>query len=181
MTDLRAPYIEARERLHILLDGLDDDAFNAKPAPDAWSAAECIVHLNKIAKGYLPLMEAAAAKSEPTGAPPFRYGIVSKFFIDSVRPGSRPIPTGAPMRPPAADGLRSAIDRARVVDRFDADTDRYLAVIDAAEGLDLSCIKIRSPFLRVLRLPLGAFLEAMGLHSVRHVAQAERAVAARTA
>ncbi|WP_412067618.1 DinB family protein [Rubrivirga sp. IMCC43871] len=180
MTDLKAPYLDARARLRTLLDGLDDEAFNAKPARDSWSAGECLVHLNKIAKGYLPVMEEAVARGGPTGAPPFRYGFVSRKFIGALQPGTRPLPTGGPMKPPATEGLRSNIDRARVVSRFEADIDRYLAVIDAAEGLDLARIKIRSPFMTLLRLPLGAFLEAMGVHSVRHIAQAERAVAERT-
>ncbi|WP_412063153.1 DinB family protein [Rubrivirga sp. IMCC45206] len=180
MTDLKAPFLDARARLAALLEGIDDDTFNARPGPDKWSAAECVVHLNKIAKGYLPVMEEAAARSEPRGEGPFRYGFVARKFVDSLRPGSRPIPTGGPMKPPASEGLRSDIDRDRAVARFDADIDRYLAVIDAAEGLDLARIKIRSPFMKLLRLPLGAFIEALGVHAVRHVMQAERAVAERT-
>ena len=40
---------------------------------------------------------------------------------------------------------------------------------------------MRSPVLPLLKLPVGALLEAMGLHSLRHVLQAERAVAGATA
>ena len=57
---------------------------------------------------------------------------------------------------------------------FDAYTERFIAVCEAADGLDLARIKVRSPFLKLLRLPLGAFLDAMGLHAIRHVQQAER-------
>ncbi len=179
MSDLSAPYLESQARLHALLDGLSDDAFNAKPSETSWSAGECVVHLNKIAKGYLPRMEAAVADpAAPRGEGPFRYGWVSRLFIGSVTPGSRALPTAGAMKPPEADGLRSAVDRPRAVERFDADIARYLAVIDAGAGLDLGRIRIASPFLAVLRLPLGAFLEAMGQHSLRHVLQAERAVAA---
>lgn len=179
MPDLKAPYVESRDRLHALIDGLSDDAFNAKPSEKSWSAGECVVHLNKIAKGYLPEMEAVVADpSAPRGEGPFRYGWLSRRFIASVRPGSRNLPTAGAMKPPEVGGLRSDIDRSRAVERFDADIDRYLAVIDASEGLDLGRIKIASPFLSILRLPLGAFLEAMGQHSLRHVLQAERAVAA---
>jgi hypothetical protein len=179
MSDLKAPYVASQERLHALLDGLSDDAFNTKPGETRWSAGECVVHLNKIAKGYLPKMEAAVAVPDaPRGEGPFHYGWLSRLFISSVTPGSRNLPTAGAMKPPEADGLRSDVDRQRAVGRFDADIGRYLAVIDAADGLDLARIKIASPFLSVLRLPLGAFLDAMGQHSLRHVLQAERAVAA---
>lgn len=179
MSNLKAPYLESQQRLHALLDGLSDDAFNAKPSEKSWSAGECVVHLNKIAKGYLPKMEAAVADpAAPRGEGPFRYGWLSRRFIASVTPGSRSLPTAGAMKPPAADGLRSAVDRQRAVEHFDADVARYVAVIEAAGGLDLARIKIASPFLSILRLPLGAFLDAMGQHSLRHVLQAERAVAA---
>ena len=176
MTDLAAPYLEAQRRLRALADAVDDDLFNRKPAPKAWSAGECVVHLNKMAKGYLPVFEAAVAKTQPRAAGPFAYGWVSRKFIDAVRPGSRPIPTAGAMKPPAsADARQSSVDRARALERFDQDIARFLGVIEASEGMDLARIKVRSPFLPILRLPLGAFVEAMGLHCVRHVQQAERA------
>lgn len=176
MTDLKAPYVEARDRLLALVDGLSDDAFNHKPSPKSWSAGECVVHLNTMAKDYLPRLEEAAAREGPRGEGPFRYGWLGRRFIAAVTPGSRPMPTAPAMKPPASGAARSAIDMDRAVGRFVSDTDRFLAVVDAADGLDLARIKIRSPFLAVLKLPLGVFIEAMGVHNLRHVAQAERAV-----
>ena len=178
MTDLVAPYHDARDRLDALVDGLSHEAFNRKPSAKAWSAGECVVHLNKMAKGYLPRLEAAASRSEPRAEGPFEYGWIARRFIEAVRPGSRAIPTAGAMKPPASEGRLSDVDPDRAVQRFHADVERYAAAIHEAEGLDLARIKVRSPFLPVLRLPLGAYFEALGLHAVRHVAQAERAVAA---
>ena len=168
-------FTEAQNRLHALLDAVDDDTFNQKPSAKGWSAAECVVHLNKIAKGYLPVMEEAVGRGGPRGEGPYTWGFVARRFVDAVRPGSRPIPTAGAMKPPAVTGLRSDIDRERVVARFDADVERWLALCESCGDLDLSQIKIRSPFLPLMKLPLGAFLEAMGVHAVRHVGQAERA------
>ena len=174
--DLAAPFLEAQRRLHALADATSDDAFNRKPGPKAWSAGECVVHLNKMAKGYLPVFEGAVAGDPPRGQGPFEYGWVSRRFIDAVRPGARPIPTARAMKPPASDDARqSDVDRARALERFDKDVARYVAVVEAADGLDLGRIKVRSPFLPILKLPLGAFLDAMGQHCLRHVGQAERA------
>ncbi len=176
MTDLAAPYLEAQRRLHALVDAIDDDAFNRKPTPKSWSAGECVVHLNQIAKGNLPIFEDAVSRPQPRSSGPFTYNWFARKFIDAVRPGSRPIPTGGAMKPPpSSDARQSAVDRARAVERFDADIDRYLAVIEASEGMDLAAVKVHSAFLPLVKLPLGAFIEAMGLHSVRHVEQAERA------
>ena len=179
MPDLKAPYVESRDRLLALLDGLPDDAFNAKPSAKGWSAGECVVHLNTMAKRYLPELEAAVADPQaPRAEGPFRYGWAGRQFVKAVTPGSRALPTAPAMKPPSADGLCSDVDRQRAVGRFTDDIDRYLAVIDAADGLDLGAIRLRSPFASFIRFPLGVFLEAMGQHSLRHVLQAERAVAA---
>lgn len=173
-----ALYLESHSRLHALLEDLPEEAFNQKPAPGSWSVGECVVHLNRTSAGYLPGLEAAASKTGPRGRGPFTYGWVATRFVDALRPGGRPMPTARSMKPPRSAGDRSGIDRAREVARFDADTERFQRVIARADGLDLRRIGVRSPFLPVLRLPLGACLEALGHHAVRHVLQAERAAAA---
>lgn len=171
-------FATSRDRLHALVEATDAEAFNRKPSVKGWSAGECVVHLNKTAKAYLSEMDALITPDAPRGAGPYEWGWMSRRFIEAVRPGSRPLPTGGGMKPPRSEGLRSAVDRERAVARFDADTDHWLALCERAEGIDLSRIKMRSPFLPILRLPVGVFLEAMGLHALRHVGQAERAVQA---
>ena len=179
MTDLAAAYIEARERLLTLTDGMTHEAYNAKPSESSWSVSECVVHLNTIAKGYLPALEADVADpNAPRGTGPFRYGWAGRKFVGMLRPGTRAMPTAGAMKPPEATGLISEIDLDRSLTRFRDDIDRYVAVVEAADGLELAAIKIRSPFLKLMRFQLGVFLEAMGQHCLRHVGQAERAVAA---
>ena len=174
----RQTYVDARNRLLALLDGLPDDAFNAKPSAKGWSAGECVVHLNKTHRDYLPQFEAVAERDEPRGEGPWAYGWMATRFVEAVRPGSRPLPTGGKLKPPSADGLRSEIDRGRAVSRFEADIEALVAAVERMDGLDLGAIKMRSPVLPVIRFPVGAFVEAMGLHALRHVMQAERAVEA---
>jgi hypothetical protein len=167
-------YANAQSLAHAVADALTDEAFNWKPDAKRWSVGECFLHLNTMAKGYLPVLEAAVAADGPRADGPYRYGWVSRRFIAAVRPGSRPMPTGGAMKPPAAHGGRSAVDKARALDGFDAYTERFVGVVRASDGLDLARIRVASPFLPLLRLPLGAFLEALGLHNVRHMQQAER-------
>ncbi|OZC02497.1 DinB family protein [Rubricoccus marinus] len=174
LTSYASAYRQSQTDAHRIADGLTDEQFNWKPSPKSWSVGECIVHLNTIAKGYLPAFEDAASREAPRASGPFTYGFVARKFTDAVRPGSRAIPTGGPMKPPATTGTQSAIDKARAMASFDGYTDRLVAVCEAADGLDLAAIKVRSPFLKLMKLPLGAFLDAMGLHAIRHVMQAER-------
>lgn len=173
LTAIRQGYLDARDRLHALADPLSDDAFNWKPSAKSWSIAECIVHLNTIGKAYAPAFAEAVA-SASSGEGPFRYGFVSRRFIEAVRPGSRPLPTGGPMKPPPTDGTQSVIDKARALDGLDRTTAELVAAVDAGVGKDLAAAKLSSPFLKLMRLPVGAFLEAMSLHALRHTEQAER-------
>ena len=169
-------YKDAQRRLEALDARISDETFNAKPSAKSWSVGECVVHLNTIAKAYLPVMEHALEDADaPRAEGPFQWGWVSRKFISSLQPGTRPMPTGGAMKPPPTTGLLSEIDRERAVTRFHADIARYLDLVDHADGYDLAAIRVRSPFLKLMRLPVGAFLEAMGVHAQRHIAQAERA------
>ena len=173
----RQGYLDARTRLHALADPLGDEAFNWKPSPKAWSVGECIVHLNTIGGAYAPALRAAAERA-PAGEGPFRYGFASRRFIEAVRPGSRRLPTTGAMKPPPSDGARSAIDKASALARLDRTTDALVDVVDAAAGRDLAAVRVASPFLRLVKLPVGALVEALSLHALRHTDQAERVAAA---
>lgn len=167
-------YRDAQAHLHSIADDLSNEAFNWKPDANSWSVGECVVHLNKSSKGYLDSLEEIAARDAPRAEGPFTYGFVTRLFINGVRPGSRSTNTFRALRPPEASGTYSGVDKTRALARYDADTHRFLEVIQAVEGLDLTRVKVPTPFLPLVRFNLGGLLEALGLHAVRHVQQAER-------
>lgn len=167
-------YRDAQALLHSIADDLSDEAFNWKPDAGSWSVGECVVHLNKTSKGYLKNLDAIVALNAPRAEGPFTYGWVTRLFIDGVRPGSRSLKTFPALRPPETSATRSDVNKSRALDRYDADTQRFLDVIEAADGLDLTRIKVPTPFLPIVRFNLGGLLEALGLHALRHIQQAER-------
>lgn len=171
-----AAFRASRDRAHALVDGLAEAPFNWRPAPDAWSVGECLVHLNTVAKGFLPNLDAALALApERSAAPaPLRYGFSGTVFVAISRPGSRPIPTFPTMRPPRVRGRSSSLDRGRVVASFDGYTDRLLRAAERARETDAGRVRVRDPFLPLVRLPLAALLDGLGQHALRHVGQAER-------
>jgi hypothetical protein len=160
-----------------LAESLTPAQFNWKPAPDVWSVAECLVHLNTTNAPYLAVMEKAVEKASaqggPRGAPPFRYGWAARWFIAATGPQpSRKMKSPAGMRP--APSSSYAPDR--VLADYKALTDGFLALLKRAERerLDLSKIRVTSPFFSLLRLPVGADVEALAGHGLRHLAQARR-------
>ncbi|MEM1127553.1 MAG: DinB family protein [Bacteroidota bacterium] len=161
--------------IHGLADGLSEASFNWRSAPTSWSVAECVVHLNLVAAAYLPPLEDAVVEGARRGAGPFTYGFMARKMMDGVRPGGPALKTGAALDP-AAGTTRSSFGKAETLVHFDEAVRRYVAVCEQAEGLDLAKIKVRYPFMRLLRLPLGAFLAITGQHALRHATQAEGVV-----
>jgi len=162
----------AQEGVDALARPLSRAAFNWKPSPEKWSVGQCLDHLNRLSKRYLPELEAAVADGGPAGTPPFRYGLRGRLFIK----GSSPevllkVKTMEAMEP--RDG---ELDPAEVLATFRANTDRYLGILDRARGLDLAKIRLRAPFLphAPLTFPLGALLEGNAGHELRHLDQARR-------
>ncbi len=169
----------SRDRMHALADGLTDDQFNWKPAPDVWSVGECLVHLNVIAAAYAPYFDEDLrdVPPRPDRPAPLRYGILGGLFVRVMRPGSRPMKTFRPMKPPPAGGARSAFDAGRVFADFDRHTDALLANVERARRVDAGRVRVREPYFPLVRLPLVAFLDGLGQHALRHAGQAERVVA----
>ena len=171
-----ASFRQATDDATTHVEGLSHAQFNWKPSPDVWSVAECLVHLNTSNAPYVESIQQALEGSRRTGAPPYRYGPVARLFIAATEPeADRPSKTFPSMRPtPGTDHQAPA-----VLDTFRAINERFLEVLALAdrEALDLARIRIGSPFLPILRLPVGAFVEALAGHEHRHLNQARRVTA----
>lgn len=157
----------------VLITDVSTEVFNTSPAPGAWSMAQCFDHLNTAGKQLVPRLEAAideAKKKGPFGEGPFRYGIFSRWFIRAMRPES-----GWKMPAPSSYApADTALDPDDVLATFQALQDRLIACTERAQGLDLKQIRVSSPFFRLLRFSLGAWLAATAAHEERHLQQARR-------
>ncbi|MGB3542977.1 DinB family protein [Rubrivirga sp.] len=164
----------SQTRAHALIDDMSEATFNRRPAPQSWSVAECIVHLNIVADAYLPVLEGAVARADRRADGPFEYGFVAGRMRSGVVPGGPGLKTGKRLDP-SLRAPESSHEIGPTMTVFDAAVERYISVCDAADGLDLALTKVRYPFMRLIRLPLGAFLDITGQHALRHIDQAERA------
>lgn len=168
-----AAYRQSSEEMHRLADPLSGEEFNWKPDAESWSIGECTEHLNLVAEVYLPRLEAATGKDKPRAEGPFTYGFIARKMIEGMRPDGPALSTSRALNP-STGSARSEIDKTQALRTFDECTERYIAICERAEGLDLARIKVRYPFFWLLRLPLGATIEITGLHALRHVRQAVR-------
>lgn len=155
-----------------LAQPLTPEQFNWTSEPERWSVGQCIDHLNTAGYQLLPRLERALRKGRErglTGAPPFRYGIISRWFIRFNKPSSGFKMTTFKTYEPTTD---SRLDKEETVERFVALQHKLAAKVEEADGLDLRKIRAPSPVSRWLRLSVGAWFEGTIAHERRHLQQA---------
>lgn len=157
-----------------LVEPLSDDQFNWKPAPDKWSVAQCMDHVSRIATRYLPALEEKLSAGGPAGEPPFAYDFRGRLLIRGTGPAGATRKTLKAMEP-----TEGRIDRAGALLLYRSNTARFVNLVERARGLDLSRIRMHSPYtprIPFLTFPIGAVFEGTAGHDMRHLGQARRVV-----
>jgi hypothetical protein len=152
-----------------------------KPAPDKWSVAQCLEHLNRYGLHYLPAMQsriddALARDSHPL--PAFRSGWLGDFLIRTVQP----MHTGSLRAnrklssPKAYDPDRTGTTTAEALPTFLRQQQTTLALLEKAGRVNLEAIRVPISITNLIRLRLGDCLRFVIVHNQRHVQQAQRVV-----
>ena len=114
------------------------------------------------------------AAGGPAGRPPFRYDRRGRAFIRGT--SETVVRRQKTLR--AMEPATEPLDAEAALAKYRGHTERFLRLLERAEGLDLSRIRARSPYLPrlpFLTFPLGALIEGTARHEMRHLAQARRA------
>jgi uncharacterized damage-inducible protein DinB len=156
---------------------LSAEQLNWKPAPGAWSVAQCFDHLITTQIHYFPVLERLANGPVPQSAwerySPFS-GFFGRFLIRALDPGnSRKTKTAAKSEPSASD-LGD-----EVIDRF---TEHQRELVDRLKALptalDPKRVIITSPLSNIVTYSLDDCLTILVVHGRRHFVQAERVTTA---
>lgn len=160
----------ATARLHALWDAVPAIRRTERPAPDAWSVAECVAHLNLTNRAMLPeVRDALSASRAGGGRAPRRLrrnfigwllwkGLGGRFRVQTT-PAFTPGPID---------------DADAVFDAFEALQTEIATVLREADGVPLEG-KVTSPFNPRVSYNVYAALTIMAVHEHRHLGQAERA------
>jgi hypothetical protein len=170
-----SPSAELREllpRAAELVAGLSDAEFNWRPAPGAWSVAECLAHLNVIDEQYACKIRDAIAKAREaklTSPGPFRLGLIEGWFVRFQEPPYK-MRFKAPKRfkPQPAHHIQKVLEdwrRTRV---------ELLQLVSEAEGLDWKRVRVISPASNLISLSLLGAFAVVAAHDRRHLWQAGR-------
>jgi hypothetical protein len=152
---------------------LDSRAFNWRPRPDQWSAAQCLDHLCQTGFAWVeqlgPLFWASLLRGVHHDKPSFP-GRTGKWIIGFMENENRRMKAPAPFLPQSEDDYEVR----DVLSAFVALGDGWEATLRRASQLDLGRLRIGSPASALLRMPVGTWLYFLSAHEDRHIAQALR-------
>jgi DinB superfamily len=169
----------AQAKLRVLGDRVSENAWNRRPAPDAWSAADCVEHLNLTSHAYVPLLrEALGSARLRRGEPAKEYHmeLVGRVMTFMMRPMKHigkfkvgRVKTTGPFTP------RGGQSREQLLSDFVRLQSDLISIVRSADGLPIDKVKIQSPFGK-MRYNAYSALEIVTQHEHRHIQQAEEAV-----
>jgi hypothetical protein len=172
LDEYRAQLTALDERAHILLAHLTPAQLCWRPAEGSWSIGECLLHVALTNRGMLPGIDAAierARKRGLRGEGPFRHGWPGSWLVKTLEPPvSRKMKT-APWAVPRAAGSADSIEK-----DFHASHAEVIERMRRAQGYHLGKVKVKSPFMPLLRYTLGQAFAIIAAHGRRHMWQAEQ-------
>ena len=141
-----------------------------RPAPERWSAAECLAHLAISANGYAPVWReayAAAKQRGARGAEPYRMDFMGRLLNWSLEPGRFRMSTPARFQPVDCRSVDQALAA------FLASQNMVLAFVDEGAGMPLDRMTIASLFNAKVRYSVWSSFVILATHGRRHLLQAE--------
>ncbi|MFZ1692269.1 MAG: DinB family protein [Flavobacteriales bacterium] len=151
------------------LHGRDRSHLTWKNDPSTWSILECLEHLNLYGDFYLPAIEEALNGAGPTTAKEFSPGLIGGFLARSVLPRKK---LNKMKTFPDKDPSNTSLGH-EVIERFLAQQERLLVLLDRARSADLNRIRVKTFLSRFLKLKLGDIFQFMINHEMRHLRQIE--------
>lgn len=143
-----------------------------RPAPESWSALECVEHLNRYAAFYIPKMEELLKNAPTSSTTTFSPGFLGNMMTKSMQPEAKKMNTFKSMNP-----LHSDLDSS-VLDTFIDYQKRLIALFPKANQVDLGKIKCPISISKMIKLKLGDVFNFHIIHQERHCLQIKRALQA---
>lgn len=169
-------FLDLKTEASAVVDDIAPDTLKTRPGPKRWAAVQCFDHLNTAGWLLLRSVEKAIKRGhekEQYGTPPFEYGVISRWFVQTMQPSSGWTFTAPSVYEPDPP---NTLYPGETVDEFLELQEQFSDRVRAAEGLDLRSIRLTSPAVPLLRVSLGAWFEATLAHERRHLDQARRAL-----
>jgi hypothetical protein len=155
-----------------LLAGLSDAQLNWRPSDGRWSIAECIAHLTMGGTAYFEPLDAAIERGFARAmfdGRDFQPSRLGRWLIAQMEP-----PPKRRMKAPRTIVPQRVESATHLAANFEMMQRGMIDRIRRSTSLDLTRVKLSSPFLPILRQPLGTWLAFLLAHERRHVWQARQ-------
>jgi hypothetical protein len=130
-----------------------------RPTPQSWSASEAIAHLTITTRRFLPIFAEVVDAAPVDGVPEvMKMDLAGRLLVQM-------------MEPP-----RVAEPADKVVADFHASQRDLIESIGNMDGLDITSIRIASPFRSSMKYTVYSALRILAAHQRRHLWQAEHAL-----
>lgn len=169
---LKEEFQQMKKESAELFSKITDKAFNKRPDNGGWSAAECIDHLIATGSDYCDqyekaLREVIARDKKLTGE--LKYSWFGQRFISFVEP-----PVRFKAKSPKKWRPDSDINLNKAAAAYLQLQDRYIDLIAATEGWDISKVKLPSPATKLIKFSGLEMLGINSAHQRRHILQAKK-------
>jgi uncharacterized damage-inducible protein DinB len=151
---------------------LDQEKLNKRPGPDKWSVLECIEHLNIADAHYLDQFDKKLKDAVQSNGNEFKPGLFGNYFVKMIKPKEDGI-IPSPMKT-MKKFIPTNLTNANTIEKFLADQEKILNVLERSKQLDLNKIKITSAIGPIVTFKLGDALRFLIGHNERHIIQAQR-------
>lgn len=156
-----------------LADWAREEDWVARPAAGAWSASECVQHLNTTSREMVPRISEQLLESEQSDDPGlYRLGFMGWLIWKASSPPAR-----MKLRTPEAFVPSGGRTKREDLIAWGVRQSAVLGAIDFADGRPLNRLQIVSPFDARVRYNAYAAFRIIAAHQRRHLDQAEKTIA----
>ena len=178
LDDLYAQTEQFLEKAVQKWQNMPTESFYKKPSPTAWSAAQCLEHLNFYGRYYIPALEKAIAKAEQKGYQPtenYASGWLGNYFYNLMLPNTEGA-TKSKMKAPANAIPAEQPDARAMIAEFIDQQEQMLQLIERARKIHIGKVRVPISIVQWLKLKVGDTFLFMVAHHQRHILQAERSL-----
>lgn len=154
------------------------ERFHKKPNPEAWSAAQCLEHLNIYGRYYLPALEYAIETAEKKGfqaTENYKSGWLGNYFYHQMLPNTEGVLKTKMKAPKHAIPTQQPDARAMIAEFIDQQ-ETMLHLIERARNINIGKVRVPISIMKWIKLKVGDTFLFMTAHHLRHILQAERAL-----
>ncbi len=158
------------------------DQLNYREREDSWSVLECIEHLNRYGRFYIPeitnRLKVYHARTRTDGAKKyyFKSGLLGGYFLKSMLPKEnlKKMATFQSMNP-----IHSQLDLS-VIKEFLDQLEELSQLLNQINGNELSKIRTSISITTLIKLKLGDTFQFVINHILRHLVQVENCIKSST-